>query len=97
MFVVWKLARLARSPKNLWRLMEQIDAIGAGFRNLTEAIVTTTPDRMMMQMVSSFAEFDRSMIRGRTKVIRRSLASGARWLLSSEAHITAGAGDRLDG
>lgn len=36
--------------------------------SLTEAIDTTTPaGRMMMQMVGSFAEFERAMIRERTK------------------------------
>ena len=40
----------------------------AGFRSLTEAIDTTTTPagRMMMQMVGSFAEFERAMIRERT-------------------------------
>lgn len=67
-FVVWKLDRLSRSLKDLLTLMEKIDAIGAGFRSLTEAIDTTTPaGRMMMQMVGSFAEFERAMIRERTK------------------------------
>lgn len=67
-FVVWKLDRLSRSLKDLLTLMEKIDAIGAGFRSLTEAIDTTTPaGRMMMQMVGSFAEFERAMIQERTK------------------------------
>ena len=43
--------------------MEKIEAAGAGFRSLTEAIDTTTPaGRMMMQMVGSFAEFERALI-----------------------------------
>jgi len=43
-------------------------AAGAGFRSLTEAIDTTTPaGRMMMQMVGAFAEFERAMIRERTR------------------------------
>jgi len=51
--VVWKLDRLAEA--------------GAGFRSVTENIDTTTPaGRMMMQMVGSFAEFERAMIRERT-------------------------------
>ena len=51
-FVVWKLDRLSRSLKDLLTIIEKIDAIGAGFRSLTEAIDTTTPaGRMMMQMV----------------------------------------------
>src|SRR6266566_2502481 len=40
----------------------------AGFRSLTEAIDTTTPaGRMMIQMVGAFAEFERAMLRERTK------------------------------
>lgn len=65
--VVWKLDRLSRSLKDLLHIMERIEAAGAGFRSLTEAIDTTTAaGRMMMQMVGSFAEFERTMIRERT-------------------------------
>ena len=65
--VVWKLDRLTRSLKDLLHLIERIETAGAGFRSLTEAIDTTTPaGRMMMQMVGSFAEFERAMIRERT-------------------------------
>jgi DNA invertase Pin-like site-specific DNA recombinase len=65
--VVWKLDRLSRSLKDLLHIMERIEAAGAGFRSLTENIDTTTPaGRMMMQMVGSFAEFERAMIRERT-------------------------------
>jgi DNA invertase Pin-like site-specific DNA recombinase len=47
--------------------MERIAGSGAGFRSVTESIETTTPaGRMMMQMVGSFAEFERAMIRERT-------------------------------
>ena len=46
--------------------MERIAQAEAGFRSLTEAIDTTTPaGRMLMQMVGSFAEFERAMIRER--------------------------------
>ncbi|RTR22115.1 recombinase family protein [Deinococcus radiophilus] len=66
--VVWKLDRLSRSLKDLLTILEQIEGRGAGFRSLTENIDTTTPaGRMMMQMVGSFAEFERAMIRERTK------------------------------
>ena len=65
--VVWKLDRLSRSLKDLLHILDRIEATGAGFRSLTEAIDTTTPaGRMMMQMVGSFAEFERAMIRERT-------------------------------
>lgn len=66
--VVWKLDRLSRSLKDLLHLMELVEGKGAGFRSLTEAIDTTTAaGRMMMQMVGAFAEFERAMIRERTK------------------------------
>lgn len=66
--VVWKLDRLSRSLKDLLVIMEKIEQVGAGFKSLTEAIDTTTPaGRMMMQMVGSFAEFEREMIRERTR------------------------------
>ena len=67
--VVWKLDRLSRSLKDLLHILEKVEAAGAGFRSLTEAIDTTTPaGRMMMQMVEAFAEFERAMIRERTGV-----------------------------
>src|SRR3954467_5651709 len=65
--VVWKLDRLSRSLKDVLHIMERIAQAGAGFRSLTEAIDTTMPaGRMMMQMIGSFAEFERAMIRERT-------------------------------
>ena len=66
--VVWKLDRLGRSLKDLLLLLERVHTAGAGFRSLTEAIDTTTPaGRMMMQMLGAFAEFEREMIRERTR------------------------------
>ncbi|MEL7485216.1 MAG: recombinase family protein, partial [Planctomycetota bacterium] len=66
--VVWKLDRLSRSLKDLLSILERIDAAGAGFRSLTEAIDTTSPaGRMMMQMLGAFAEFEREMVRERTR------------------------------
>lgn len=66
--VVWKLDRLSRSLKDVLSLMERISQAGAGFRSLTEAIDTTTPGgRMMMQIVGTFAEFERAMLRERTQ------------------------------
>jgi DNA invertase Pin-like site-specific DNA recombinase len=66
--VVWKLDRLSRSLRDVLMLMERLGELKAGFRSLTEAIDTTTPaGRMMMQMVGAFAEFERAMLRQRTK------------------------------
>ena len=66
--VVWKLDRLSRSLKDVLSLMEKIAQAGAGFRSLTEVIDTTSPaGRMMMQIVGTFAEFERAMLRERTQ------------------------------
>jgi DNA invertase Pin-like site-specific DNA recombinase len=66
--VVWKLDRLSRSLKDLLMTLEKIEEAGASFQSLTEAIDTSSPaGRMMMQIVGSFAEFERAMLRERTK------------------------------
>jgi DNA invertase Pin-like site-specific DNA recombinase len=67
--VVWKLDRLTRSLSDLLQIVKRLQEAGAGFRSLTEAIDTTTPaGRMMLQMLGAFAEFERQMIRERTKL-----------------------------
>lgn len=66
--VVWKLDRLSRSLKDLLILLERIDEAGAGFKSLTEAVDTTSAaGRMLLQMLGAFAEFERSMVRERTR------------------------------
>ena len=66
--VVWKLDRLSRSLRDVLAIMEKIRQAKAGFRSLTEAVDTTTPaGRMMLQMIGSFAEFERAMLKERTK------------------------------
>ncbi len=66
--VVWKLDRLSRSLKDLLVILERLEATGGKFRSLTESIDTSGPaGRMMMQKLGSFAEFEREMIRERTR------------------------------
>jgi DNA invertase Pin-like site-specific DNA recombinase len=60
---------LSRSLSDLLQILERLDEVGAGFRSLTESIDTTTAaGRMMLQMLGAFAEFERQMIRERTKL-----------------------------
>ena len=66
--IVWKLDRLARSMKQLIETIEKLRLRGVGFRSLTEAIDTTTPQGVLVfHMFSALAEFERALIRERTR------------------------------
>ena len=66
--VVWKLDRLSRSLRDLLTILDRLDKEGIKFQSLTEAIATSTASgRAMMKMVGVFAEFERELIRERTK------------------------------
>src|SRR5215218_4318051 len=77
--VVWKLDRLSRSLKDLLHILERVEAVGARFRSLTEAVDTSGPaGRMLMQMLGSFAEFERAMVRERTRAGLKAAAARGR-------------------
>lgn len=66
---VWKLDRLSRSLRDLILILDKIKAANAGFKSLTESIDTTTAGgQLIMHVMGAFAEFERSVIRERTKV-----------------------------
>jgi hypothetical protein len=66
--VVWKLDRLARSMKQLIETIEKLRLRNIGFRSLTEAIDTTTAQGVLIfHMFSALAEFERALIRERTR------------------------------
>jgi DNA invertase Pin-like site-specific DNA recombinase len=66
--VVWKLDRLARSMKQLIETIEKLRVGNIGFRSLTEALDTTTAQGLLVfHMFSALAEFERSLIRERTR------------------------------
>lgn len=66
--VVWKLDRLARSLKQLIETVEKMDDRGIGFKSVTENIDTTTSGgKLVFHIFGSLAEFERSIIRERTK------------------------------
>lgn len=65
--IVYKLDRLARSLKDLLQILEQIELTGAKFKSLTEPIDTVTAaGKLMLNILGSFAEFERSLIRERS-------------------------------
>ena len=56
-----------------------MEGVGARFRSLTEAVDTSGPaGRMLMQMLGSFAEFERAMVRERTRAGLRAAAARGR-------------------
>ena len=66
--VVWKLDRLARSMKQLIETVEKLRARGIGFRSMTEVIDSTTAQGLLVfHMFGALAEFERSLIRERTR------------------------------
>jgi DNA invertase Pin-like site-specific DNA recombinase len=66
--VVWKLDRLARSLKQLIETVELLESRSIGLRSLTEAIDTTTAGgKLVFHVFGALAEFERSIIRERTR------------------------------
>ena len=66
--VVWRLDRLGRSLKNLIELINTLDSKGIGFRSLQESIDTTTAGgKLVFHIFGALAEFERGLIRERTK------------------------------
>lgn len=67
--VTWKLDRLSRSLKDLLHILEKLTEVGADFRSLTENVDSTVPaGKMLLSMLGAFAEFERSMVRERTRM-----------------------------
>ena len=66
--VVWKLDRLARSLKQLIETVEMLESKDIGFKSLTENIDTTTPGgKLTFHLFGALAEFERSIIKERTR------------------------------
>ena len=66
--VVWRLDRLGRSLKHLIETVGALEADGVGFRSITESIDTTTSGgKLVFHLFGALAEFERELIRERTK------------------------------
>ena len=65
---VWRLDRLGRSLPHLIETVGALDARGVGFRSLTESIDTTTSGgRLIFHVFGALGQFERDLIRERTK------------------------------
>ena len=66
--VVWRLDRLGRSLKHLIEWINELKALGVGFESLQESINTTTSTgQLIFHIFGALAEFERNLIRERTK------------------------------
>ena len=66
--MVWRLDRLGRSLAHLIEVVATLEARGIGFRSLTEAIDTTTSGgRLIFHVFGALSQFERDLIRERTK------------------------------
>ena len=66
--VVYRLDRLARGLIDLLELMEKFKNKNIGFRSISENLDTTTPTgKLMFHITGAFAEFERNIIRERTR------------------------------
>jgi|TARA_R110000787_G_scaffold286368_5_gene404447 DNA invertase Pin-like site-specific DNA recombinase len=66
--MVWRLDRLSRSLMTLITELQMLGELQLGFRSLNEQIETVTPaGRLFFHMVGAFAQFERDVIRERTR------------------------------
>lgn len=77
--VVWRLDRLGRSLKHLIETVATLDERGIGFQSLTENIDTTTSGgRLVFHLFGALGQFERDLIRERTKAGLKAAAARGR-------------------
>jgi len=66
--IVWRLDRLGRNLSHLIETINSLSSRGVSFRSLTESIDSSTPSgRLVLHIFASLAEFERALLRERTK------------------------------
>src|ERR671933_1603628 len=67
-FVVWRLDRLGRSLRHLIDTVTDLQSKGIEFKSITESIDTTTSGgKLVFHIFGALAEFEREIIKERTK------------------------------
>jgi len=66
--VVWKLDRFGRSLKHLVNTIAELEAVGVAFISYKESLDLSTPaGKLMFHVIAAMAQFERDLIRERTK------------------------------
>jgi DNA invertase Pin-like site-specific DNA recombinase len=66
--LVWRLDRWGRSVTDLLTTLQELEHLGVGFVSLTEALDLTTPaGRAMAGLLAVFAQFEKEILRERTR------------------------------
>ena len=66
--LVWRLDRWGRSVTDLLATLQELEHLGVGFVSLTEALdLTTAAGRAMAGLLAIFAEFEKEILRERTR------------------------------
>jgi len=78
--LVWRLDRWGRSVTDLLATLQELEHLGVGFVSLIEALdLTTLPGRAMAGLLAIFAEFEREILRDRTRAgLAHARANGKR-------------------
>jgi site-specific DNA recombinase len=84
--IVYKMDRFSRKLKDALNIVDELEAIGVGFKSATEPFDTTNSSgKLMFQQLGSFAEFERNRIKervfpGMLKGVERGNWQGARYV-----------------
>ena len=80
--VVYKLDRLSRSQKDTLYLIEDVfNPHGVDFISMSESMDTSTPmGRLMLGILSAFAQLERENIRERTRLGMRERVKSGKWM-----------------
>jgi site-specific DNA recombinase len=79
--VVYKVDRFSRALLDFMKMMEILDRHGVTFVSVTQPFNTTTsPGRLLLNMLFSFAQFEREMISERTRDKMRAARRKGKWI-----------------
>ncbi|MCT4604841.1 MAG: recombinase family protein [Marinisporobacter sp.] len=78
--LVWRLDRLSRDMADLMKILEVFESHGVTFKSKTESFDTSTASgKLMLNMLGSFAEFERYSISERIQLAHRKILNEGKW------------------